>query len=195
MAQIRYNKYIKPLYFATSNKGKAKEAEQILQFPIEIKELELDEIQELDLGKIVDHKVRQAYDIVKEPVFVDDVALYVDVWKSFPGPFVKHLREVGGNDLLLYMMRNETNRKVTAIATIGFHDGEYVRIFSGSVVGEITKEPMGNNSWGWDPIFKPVDSDMTFAEMSEEMKNKMSHRFKALEKFKEYLRSTGAYTA
>lgn len=98
------------LFFVTGNEGKMMEAQRILGFPIEIVKFDLEEIQSLDLAEIVRHKVLQAYQIVKKPVFVDDVGLYVSAWNGFPGPFVKYLREAGGNELLLRMMRLENDR-------------------------------------------------------------------------------------
>ncbi len=178
------------LHFITSNEGKMKEAQAILGFPISISKLDLDEIQELDLEKIVVHKVKQAFEAVKEPVFVDDVGLFVSAWNGFPGPFIKYLREAGGNELLLRMMTHEDDRSVVAKAAIGYHDGREIHTFIGEVNGEIVRKPRGTNSWGWDPIFQPKGHDQTFSEMTEEMKNNTSHRRAALEKFKQHLRNS-----
>lgn len=185
---------MKPLYFATSNKAKVNEAKAILQLPIEEVSFELDEIQSLNLEEIVTHKVKQAFEKVKEPVFVDDVGFNVSAWNGFPGPFIKFLLDAGGNEMLIKMLSSFPDKKITTVCSIAFHDGEQIHTFQGFVEGEIVNKPRGEG-WGYEPIFKPLDSDITWAEMSEDMKNKMSHRFKALEKFKEYLRSTGLYKA
>ena len=185
---------MKPLYFATSNKQKVAEARDILKLPIEEASLELDEIQSLNLEEIVVHKARQAYEQLKKPVFVDDVGFDVNAWNGFPGPFIKFLLEAGGNEMILNMMSGFDNKKVTTICSIEFHDGSQVHVFQGFVEGELVNKPRGHG-WGFEPIFKPLDSDMTWAEMSEDMKNTLSHRFRALEKFKEYLRERGVYTA
>lgn len=179
------------LIFATGNKGKAREAQQILEIPIEIRDLELDEIQDLDLEKIVKHKLRQAFENVKAPVIVDDVALKLDAWNGFPGPFVKyiHVASNGNNQLILRMLRNEENRRGTLIATIGYHDGDNMHLFTGEVKIEIATEERGDNGWGLDPILIPEGSDKTYSEMSEEEKNTDSHRTRALAKFKEFLDS------
>jgi len=176
-------------YFVTSNKGKVAEAQDILGIPIQIAEIELDEIQSMDLHAIVEKKVKAAYEQIKKPVFVDDVGLYVDSWNGFPGPFVKFMRLSGQteNDLLLRMLSNESNRKVTAKAVVGFYDGENIHMFEGEVSGVLTTEERGNDGWGFDPIFEPEGRGMTFAELGTEEKNKISHRRRALEKFKEYL--------
>ena len=112
---------MKKIYFATGNKGKAEEAEDILGLTVKIADVEMDEIQSMSLKKIVEHKVKQAYKAIKAPVFVDDVSIEVEVWKGFPGPFIKYLQNLG-NDLILYMLRNERNRNVKMIATIAYHE-------------------------------------------------------------------------
>lgn len=180
---------MKKIYFATGNKGKVEEAQQILKTPIEILDIDLDEIQSLNAKKVVKHKVEQAFEIVKAPVFVDDVSLEIEIWKKFPGPFIKYIRDVGGNDLLLYMLRNETNRNVNLLATIGYHDGEKVHMFTGTVKGTLATEERGSNGWGFDPIFIPDGQDLTFAQMPTEVKNKLSHRRKALDMLRKFLNS------
>lgn len=179
---------IKDLVFVTGNKGKAEEAQAILGFPIEVVSLELDEIQSLDLQEIVTHKVNQAYKEVKKPVFVDDVGLEVVEWNGFPGPFIKFLLKAGGNDLLLKMVATLENKTVIAKACIGYHDGTNVHTFVGEVNGQIVK-PQGEGGWGWDPIFLPEHSKLTYGMMDPEEKNKISHRRTALEKFKEFLQT------
>ena len=177
------------IYFATGNKGKAREAQQILGIPIEITEIELDEIQSLDLKKIVGHKLKQAFDNVKSPVIVDDVALKLDIWNGFPGPFVKylHVASNGNNELILRMLENETNRNGTLVATIGYHDGRNAHFFTGEIRVTIATEERGKNGWGLDPILIPEGFNKTYAEMSEEEKNSDSHRRRALKNFKEFL--------
>ncbi len=177
------------IYFATGNKDKVQEAQAILDIPIEIFSVELDEVQDLSLETIAKKKVISAYEKVKAPVFVDDVSMEIDVWKNFPGPFIKYLREAGGNELLLYMLRNETNRRAKVIATIGYHDGKEARTFTAVEPGIITLQPRGENSWGFDPIFQPDGSDLTFAEMTTGEKNSRSHRRHALDIFRKHLDS------
>ncbi len=175
-----------PLVFVSGSKGKIEEAKVILNRPLEVIELDLDEMQDLSIEKIVRRKAADAYQKVKKPVFVDDVSLEVAIWNGFPGPFIKYLREAGGNELLLRMLEQEKDTSVTLKASIGFHDGVNIHVFVGKVQGKLVK-PRGERGWGFDPIFQPDGETRTFAEMSEEEKNALSHRRRALEKFKEYL--------
>jgi non-canonical purine NTP pyrophosphatase (RdgB/HAM1 family) len=179
---------MKKLYFATSNKGKADEASKILSAEIEIIRLELDEIQDLDPKKIVEHKVKQAYLKIRKPVFVDDVSFEVLAWNGFPGPFIKFIPIAGGYELLLKMLKGEKNRKVKVTATIGFHDGKKIHFVQGWFYGKVVPK-RGSRGWGFDPYIIPEGYKETFGEMDESLKNKISHRARALASFKELLDS------
>lgn len=175
----------------SGNKSKAREIERILDIPIEIKEIELDEIQEIDLEKVAIHKVNQAFEIVKGPVLIDDVSVEINAWNGFPGPLIKWLLKVGGDNssVLLKLLKNERDRKAIAKLAIGFHDEKKAHIFIGEVSGSISNEIRGENGFGWDPVFVPDGFKETFAEMNPKVKDKISHRGKALEKFHDFLKN------
>lgn len=177
------------IYFATGNSGKAREAEQILGVDVEVAKMDLVEIQSENLKEIVKHKLSQAYEKLKAPVIVDDVSLEMDIWDAFPGPFVKHLY---GKDTrrILYMLRNETNRKGTLISTVGYHDGKKMHCFTGKLHVEIADKNYGDVGWGLDPILIPEGKKLTFGQMSEKEKNSDSHRARALLMLKKFLKTT-----
>lgn len=172
----------------SGNKNKAQEVERILQIPIKTLNLDIDEIQTMDQEKLTLHKLNEAFKVVKSPVLVDDVSFEVEVWNGFPGPFIKFLLE-SKNDpsLMLKMLGDEKNRKAIGRLAIGFHDGKTPRVFYGEVHGNITKEARGDNGFGWDRVFIPEGKKQTFAEMEPELKDSVSHRRKALDKFKDFL--------
>lgn len=176
------------LYFVTGNDNKIKEAQAILNIPISIIKLDLPEIQSLDPEEIINHKAKAAYEKIKKPLLVEDVSFSVEAWNGFPGPFIKFLEKAGGNELFLRMMGNEKNRKASAIATIGLHTGTDIILFSGQVDGQIAQSIRGVNGWGFDFIFQPDGEQRTFAQMSDEEKNKLSHRYRALAKLKAFLK-------
>ncbi len=176
---------LQELYFVTSNKKKAQEAEAILDFPIKTIALDIEEIQDIDLEKIAAHKATAAFNILKKPLLVDDVGLFIEVWNGFPGPFVKWIVE-SGEDVFLRMLACEKKRDAVGKAVIGFHDGEQVHTFVGEVKGSIAQEKLGEG-WGWDPIFIPEGQTQTYAQMGIEKKNILSHRRKALDSLKEHL--------
>lgn len=178
------------LTLVTGNPAKSREIQRILDIPITVKDLDLDEIQELDIEKIALHKINQAYDLLKTPVLIDDVSFSVVAWNSFPGPLIKWILKAGeGPSLLLKMLENEKNRNAIATLAVGFHDGFKAQIFLGSCKGSISHEIRGENGFGWDRVFIPVGYDLTFAEMDPEIKDKISHRGLALTKFKDFIKA------
>jgi len=174
------------LCFVTSNERKIIEAEAILSFPIVICKLDLPELQSLDFKKIIENKAREAFDILHKPLLVDDAGLCINAWGGFPGPLVKFLIESGGNDLLVQMMSDESDRGAQAVSALGYHDGKTVHTFVGRAKGEIVRAPRGKG-WGWEPIFQPDGHALTYAELGLEEKNKISMRRLALEQFKEFI--------
>src|SRR6476469_8243116 len=79
--------------FITGNQHKAEYLARLLDVPLDHTKINLDEIQSTDLDEIVIHKVRQAYEIVKRPVLVEDVALGFTALGGLPGPFIKFFAE------------------------------------------------------------------------------------------------------
>ncbi|HRN96447.1 MAG TPA: RdgB/HAM1 family non-canonical purine NTP pyrophosphatase [Candidatus Levybacteria bacterium] len=174
------------LVFVTGNKNKVKEAQSILEIPIEIADIDVQEIQDLDVEKVVHKKAESAYQIVKKPLIVDDAGLYIEAWNGFPGALVKHLHVSNGLETINKWLSLEKNRKVRIVAAIGYHDGNKVFIFTGEIAGTFV-EPRGDKGWGFDSFILPEGYDKTWGEMESYEKNAMSHRRQALEKFKEYL--------
>lgn len=179
---------MKKLIFVTGNKDKAKEAQEILGFPIEVVQIEIEEIQDLDIEKVVLRKAQDAFAIIKKPLIVEDVGVYVKAWNGFPGPFIKflHLAGKGNYELLIRMLKGEEDRGVEVKAVIGYHDGKKVHVIEGAFTGKIV-ERKGEKGWGFDPYIIPDDFRETFGELDEKIKNKISHRAKALMKLKKFL--------
>lgn len=176
--------------FVTGNKAKAREVGRILNIPLEIKEIDIDEIQEIDLKKVALHKLNQAFELVKKPVIIDDVSFEVEAWNGFPGPLIKWLLKSGNHgdaSTLLKMLKGEKNRRAVARLAIGFHDGRKQHIFIGVAKGSIASEIRGENGFGWDPVFIPDGYNQTFADMGPGIKDSISHRGKALSKFRDFL--------
>lgn len=174
--------------FVTGNEFKAKETAEILNIDLEVSQIELDEIQELDLKKVALHKLNQAYALLKKPVLIDDVSFEIHAWNGFPGPFIKWMLKAGnGPSLILKLLEGEKDRIATARLAIGFHDGKEARLFFGEAVGTVAYETRGDNGFGWDRVFVPDGYDQTFAQMPSELKNSISHRGRALQKFYDFL--------
>jgi XTP/dITP diphosphohydrolase len=178
------------LFFATTNEGKLKEARDILGVEIEGTPLEIDEIQSLDHVLVAKKKALAYFYELKKPVFIEDVSLSFEALKRLPGTYINDFSKELGNEGLIDLLKNSTNRKALARTTICFIESEDdIQIFEGEVKGEISDEERGSNGFGWDTIFIPEGSTKTFAEMELEEKNNYSMRAKALGKFKEFLQS------
>ena len=81
---------MKNITYITGNQHKADYLANYLGHPIDYQKVDLDEIQSMDLMEIVRHKVRQAYNVIKKPVVVEDTSLEFKALGGLPGPFIKH---------------------------------------------------------------------------------------------------------
>jgi len=146
--------------FITGNQNKADYLAKYLGLPVDHIKLDLDELQSLDLKTIVEHKVKQAYDIIKKPVIVEDVALECLALGGLPGPFVKFfVEEMPVEDFCALF--NNKNRAAVAKCVFGFYDGQTLKLFEGSLEGVIAEQPAGDNGYGWDRMFIPKGFTVT----------------------------------
>ena len=186
------------IVFATNNLHKLSEIREIIgdKYTIlSLKDIDCNEdIPETAMTLEGNAEIKARY--VKEhygyDCFADDTGLEVEVLNGEPG--VMSARYAGENhdseanmQLLLKNMFGEENRKARFRTVIALLVGNELTLMDGVVDGEITKERVGNSGFGYDPIFKPNESDKTFAQMSSEEKNKISHRGRATEKLIEKL--------
>jgi non-canonical purine NTP pyrophosphatase (RdgB/HAM1 family) len=175
--------------FITGNQNKADYLSKYLGYPVDHMKLDLDEIQSIDLNEIVKHKVKQAYELIKKPVIVEDVALEFDALGGLPGPFIKFFVEKVPFEVICSMIGKKLTRKATAKCIFGYYDGKDLELFEGSLGGEIAKTPSGNNGYGWDKIFIPEGYIITRASLDEENDKKTYLKIKPFAKLKEYLES------
>ena len=173
------------IFFATSNKNKFKEAQEVLKDKADVKQLAFDyvELRSENIEEIARDAALAAYRRCREPVFVEDSGLFIDSLKGFPGTFSGWVYNKIGNAGILKLMEGVHDRSATFEARIAFvRRKEEVHIFRGSCKGTISVEARGDGGFGYDPIFIPAGEHQTFAE-SIELKNKLSHRYKALLEF------------
>ena len=172
------------LTFITGNLNKVRECERILGARLDHEALELEEIQAVDLMPVVEHKARNAYTVLGRPVLVEDTGLAFDAWNGLPGALIKWFLTSVGVEGVCRMLQAEAKRGATASTLLGYCDGGDVQTFVGTVVGSIPDHPRGTSGFGWDPIFQPRGSDLTFAELAEldgVEKDRFSMRRKALD--------------
>ena len=186
------------LIFATNNRHKLTEVNQILGDKIELTTLaecgiteDIPETSPTIEGNAL-QKARYVWERTGRSCFADDTGLEVDALGGAPG--VRSARyATDGHDfeanvtLLLRNLEGVTERSAqfrTVVALI--LDGEEY-LFEGIVRGHITNERFGEGGFGYDPVFVPEGEVMTFAEMSAEAKNAISHRGRAMAKLAEWL--------
>ncbi|MDD2871150.1 MAG: non-canonical purine NTP pyrophosphatase [Candidatus Gracilibacteria bacterium] len=172
--------------FITGNQNKADYLAKYLNHKIEHIKIDLDEIQSMDLKEIVEHKVKQAYEIIKKPVIVEDVSLEFEALNGLPGPFIKFFIEKIPLENICNMIGDD-NRKATAKCVFGYYDGKDLELFESSLEGKIAKIPSGNNGYGWDKIFIPNGYDITRASLNEIDDKKTYLQIKPFEKLKQFL--------
>jgi non-canonical purine NTP pyrophosphatase (RdgB/HAM1 family) len=177
---------MKSLTFITGNLNKVKWTQRYIHLPLEHKKLDLIEIQSLDSKIVVEHKVKEAYAIVKKPVLVEDTSLIFNTWGNLPGTFIKYFIEELGNDGLCKLLTNP-DRSAIAKVVYGIYDGINFNIFEGLVEGTISKEALGSNGFGWNSIFIPNGLEKTYAQMTDEEIDQVSIRKIALEKMRKEL--------
>jgi len=140
-------------------------------------------------------KARTIYNLAKIPVIADDGGLEVDYLDGKPGVYSARFCGLDATDRDKYMkilelMKNVEEEKRTArfrcvISYIDEKGNEFS--FEGICNGKIAQNPMGENDFGYDPIF--LVGDKSFAQITQEEKNKISHRGKAIDKWVEYLKN------
>lgn len=178
------------LILVSTNPNKGIEAERILGVPLLRVSLALPEIQARTVEDITRYKLEVARTKGYGRLIVEDVSLGFDELGNFPGPYVRWLLEAAGGKGLAAIAYALNNRAARAQCCVAYWDGAHGRLFHGETSGEVLVKPRGEQRFGWDAWFQPAGSAKTFAEMSAEEKDAVSHRGKAYRLLAEHLRST-----
>lgn len=180
----------KPL-FVTGNKHKAEHISNLLGIDIDHQKVDLLELQSKSPEEVIEHKVRQAYGLLRRPLFVDDFSLWFDELDGLPGPFIKHFVDAkNGLENLCRMADGLSSRRATARAYMGYYDGSVLSITYGEIKGEIAEHPRGDapHAFGSDPIFV-VDGygGRTRAELNRDEYDEVYMAVRAIDKFRAVL--------
>ncbi len=194
---------MKKIVFATNNEHKLREIRAMVGNTFDVVSLaEIGCTEDIpETADTLEGNARQKARYVKEhyatDCFADDTGLEVEALDGQPGVFTARFGAINGfgddhdadanTRCLLHKLHGADNRKArfrTAIA-LCMHGQEY--LFEGIVEGEITTERRGSKGFGYDPVFIPEGHKETFAEMGEEMKNKISHRARAVAQLAAFL--------
>ncbi len=178
--------------FVTGNQSKADYLAAYLGFPIAHHRLDLEEIQSFELRPIVEHKVKQAFDVLQRPVIVEDVALEFAALGRLPGTFIKFFVDEVPFETICRML-DGMDRKATARCVFGYFDGTEVVFFEGKLEGHIAQHPAGDGGYGWDKIFIPEGYKVTRAELDEADDRKTYLQIKPFAALKQFLEEKLAF--
>ena len=169
----------------TGNANKLREWQRLMPqgLLLESADIDLPEIQSIDMEEIVADKAKRAYEALDMPVIVEDISAELANLNGLPGPFVKFFIKALGENAL-YQLSNDKGSEATVICTIAFYNGQELLTATGRVPGRVVSK-RGDNGFGFDKTFVPDGHDQTYAEMSPEEKDKVSHRSKAIRAFVE----------
>ncbi|WP_291100811.1 MULTISPECIES: RdgB/HAM1 family non-canonical purine NTP pyrophosphatase [unclassified Empedobacter] len=185
------------LIFATHNNNKVKEVTKMLPSYLSMKSLTdinfFDEIEETGttFEENAQLKAKTIFDKTGKNIFADDSGLVIEALDGAPGVYSARYAGTGKDEdniaKALKELEGKTNRKAyfISIFCLILNGKEY--FFEGRVNGTIATEIMGDNGFGYDPIFIPDGFSKSFAQMSPEEKNAISHRGKAVEKLNDFL--------
>ena len=190
----------KRLVFATNNAHKLEEIRAILGNSIEI--LSLADIHcHADIPETADtlegnarQMSRYVYEHYGLDCFADDTGLEVESLGGAPGVYSARYADGQGHDSqanmnkLLKEMEEKNDRKAQFRTIISLIEKGEERQFEGIVKGQITREKRGESGFGYDPIFQPDGYETTFAELGSDIKNRISHRARAVAALCDYLR-------
>jgi XTP/dITP diphosphohydrolase len=176
----------------TSNEGKLREfRSELSRLGIEVarvneicEEIQADTIEEVVRYCLKDLKGRGVGNVI-----LDDSGLFIDSLEGFPGVYSSYVYKTLGCKGILKLMERIGDRKAHFSCCIGciLRDGQEI-IVTEKIEGRIGTEERGDKGFGFDPIFTPEGESRTFAEMSIEEKNPISHRGGAIRAFAEALR-------
>lgn len=190
------------LVFATNNRHKLDEVSAKLNGAIQLLTLHdigcFDDIEETGTtfkanASIKSHHVYAEY---KLNCFGDDSGLEIDALNGEPGVYSARYAGTHGNHAaniakVLDNLKGQANRKARFRTVISLIWNGEEHFFEGTVEGTIRQGVSGNGGFGYDPIFEPEGYGVTFAEMTMEQKNAISHRAKAMEQLIAFLNTTG----
>jgi XTP/dITP diphosphohydrolase len=191
---------MKRIIFASKNEGKVREVRKILN-DLNVQILSLSDVDYTisieETGNTFEENAKLKADVIfkeyKLPVISDDSGLSVAQLDNEPGVYSARYAGLGATDeqnnlkLLKNLEKYPQPYKAKFICAAVFYFGTDFFTSIGEVRGEIIKIPRGTNGFGYDPLFVPDGFNQTMAELDSEIKNRISHRFRAFDQLKKHI--------
>lgn len=188
---------MKKVILATTNKGKIKEFRELLA-PLEMEIISIADLNQDKVPEVIEDgstfeenailKAKAFYEQFGFPALADDSGLEIDVLDGKPGIYSARYAGEGkddqaNTDQVLRELEGVPQEQRTARfrCAIAYVDGKQTITADGQCTGVITEEPLGDGGFGYDPIFYLSSKRKTMAQLSKEEKNKISHRYQALQ--------------
>ncbi|MHA2424754.1 MAG: RdgB/HAM1 family non-canonical purine NTP pyrophosphatase [Candidatus Thorarchaeota archaeon] len=174
------------LILVTQNKHKLRELRPLFEeYGIELATTTIPklEIRSNDVERVALEAAKIGFFEAKQPVVLDDTALYIDALEGFPMTYAGFVLKTLGRKGILKLMDGVKDRRARFATAVGFSDGETLATFKGVMEGSIAEKEEGEDGFAYDPIFIPEGESRTYAQLSFEEKVKISHRTKAFRAF------------
>ena len=190
---------MKKILIGTHNKGKFKEIAYLLSKKLQkISPLSLKIRSPKETGKTFSSnsklKVKFFSKYVNYPIISDDSGLCIEALKNKPGIYSARLAKKHGSffkamKFILKKMENKKNRNAIFVCNLSYKGyGKKIISVEGKLKGKISNKIVGKKGFGYDPIFIPVNKEITFGQMAKLKKITMDHRFKAFQKLKKKIK-------
>jgi XTP/dITP diphosphohydrolase len=185
------------IYFVTGNNYKFKEISDLfsrenLNFNLKQGNIKTIEIQTANLKEVAIFKLNSVRGQINGSYFIEDAGFFVDKpLNGFPGVYSSYIMKTIGNEGVLRLIDDfeNTDAHFTSIIALYYKPLDRNYFFEGVVHGKISETMRGSGGFGFDPIFLPdVKQNMTFAELTTEEKNRISHRGIAWTNFIKFLK-------
>jgi XTP/dITP diphosphohydrolase len=193
---------LKELIFASHNAGKIREIREMIEpLGIELKtykDIDIPDVEETGTTFAENSLLKSSKiaEITGIACIADDSGLCVDALNGAPGVYSARYApdrdfDKGMEKLLAEIAKSrnpDRSAHFSCVISLAYPDGKY-ELFEGRINGKIAEQKQGTGGFGYDPIFIPEGYDKSFAELGNEIKNKISHRGRAMQKLSQYLRN------
>jgi len=184
------------IYFVTRNMHKYSEVSNLFKqekvnYTLKQIDSKAIEIQAESIKEVALFKLNSVKEKIESSFFVEDAGFFVDSpLKGFPGVYSSYVLKTIGNEGILKLINDydKSRAHFSAITCLYFKPLDKIFLFEGDIKGKVSKSIRGKGGFGFDPIFIPDKNKKTFAELTTEEKNKISHRGQAVKKLINFLK-------